>query len=56
MIRKLFYFLNGIMAIATLITVALAITNSISPESTYFRTNISDPDFLSGSYEKFVRK
>jgi len=48
-------FLNGIMVIATLITVALAITNSISPESTYFRNKISDPDFLSGSYEKFVR-
>ena len=56
MIRKLFYFLNGIMAIATLIIVGLAIINSISLESTYFRTKISDTDFLSGSYEKFVRK
>tara|TARA_Y100001960_G_scaffold114784_1_gene122902 strand:+ start:125 stop:295 length:171 start_codon:yes stop_codon:yes gene_type:complete len=56
MIKKLFYLFNGIIAIATLITVALAIINSINPLSTYFRDKIPEQGYLSNSYENFVRK
>tara|TARA_Y100000588_G_scaffold234730_1_gene248344 strand:- start:192 stop:386 length:195 start_codon:yes stop_codon:yes gene_type:complete len=56
MIKKLFYLFNGIIAIATLITVALAIINSINPLSTYFRDKIPEQGYLSNSYENFVRQ
>ena len=56
MIKKLFYLFNGIIAIATLITVALAIINSINPLNTYFRDKISEQGYLSNSNENFVRK
>ena len=56
MIKKLFYLFNGILAIATLITVALAIINSINPVNTYFRDKISEQGYQSNSYENLVRK
>jgi len=36
MVKRIFYFINCIMAIATLIVIALAIANSISPFSAFF--------------------
>ena len=56
MIKKLFYLFTGILAIATLITVALAIINSINPVNTYFRDKISEQGYQSNSYENLVRK
>ncbi len=36
MVKKVFYLINCIMAIATLIVIALAIVNSISPFRAFF--------------------
>ena len=46
MFKKLFYLFNGIMAIATLITIVLAILNSIDPVKNLFNAKLSATDYF----------
>ena len=45
MFEKLFYLINGIIAIATFIIIVLATVNSIIPFSSFFDAKVRDSGF-----------